>query len=1472
MPSLLDIYNGAKASLGNGLQSAENSIGNAWNQNVVQPVQQEIQAAPSQVKNYFGNIAGQVGNQFSPMGTGAVGQGIDYLNNQISPQGTGVVGQGIDYLDNGINSGHAVPNLWNGPSQDFQQQHPLLGMAGNVAAGFVNTPSNVLNFGINTSADVSHQISNLASGGTGLTHDQLLSPASRLGYDVAPSTNVTLQQGLGDFGGTVANIANGFGAEGAAKSVAENAAQDVAKPLINRIGQGALHGAGFGSVTGFASGLDQNQNGSLKDQLIGAGKEALTSGLTGGVIGGTLPVVGEGIKTGKEIHQNTKDFNNLSSATHTLNAEAVDPHTTMVNGVPVHDPSIESNTKIRVPEPQAEQILRNHNNVPPVEVNNMEHGNDNMVDITIGGDRQVKSWTPDREGFGQEITKAAKQGQYWHDALDKGSPKKPGFINLGASSDGATPEVTGNQPAEQTIKNIAPQDPQAAAMAQNHADVPLTNELPQNMGTGSGSKERGFVTSVKNSPEVSPEVQKSVSGDYIPGSNAEKIAASEALLKDQGLAGATSKVDTALSQETGKISPQDVSDAIKVAQAHDELGTEESHQKAEAIYNRLAEHGTASGQLSQAYALLSSRTPEGLKYSALKTLEKAGITPSEEVKGQINALIDEAKTSASGSDERTLTTQKLSRLVNSQLPRSASSAAFGLWRTGLISGPETITKILSSYGVNAPADLAARPLSALVDNVVNLFTGKRTTSYSPSDTITGIKGAIRGAKAIPTKMNTGVDLPNTGGFEAKMGQGHKETAYESTIANTHGSIQKPAFAANYDMTIAEQARTEAMNQGLKGQEAKDYADNLVKNPTQAMKDKATLSGQEATNMNTTAAGKGASAVQKIPFIGKIIAPITRVPAALGMKGLVDVSPIGLAHAGVVKPVIDLIQGKPFDQAAFSKGVGRGLVGTGIAVGGAALMAAGRLSLAASSDPKQAAIDDAEGKPKNSVYVGGTVTKNSNGTWNHQGGSWMSLNAMGPAGITLGLGGAYQDALSHNHGVVGSAGVAAAAGGKLLADQPMLKGPAGFANALSDPNRYAETLADNTIGSVVPSFVSQPAAGFDNQQRASIKNADPSALVDTIKGKIPIVRESLPPKNDIYGQPLPGRNPDNSGLGGLVGTLNPFYSTPSRNQNDPTTQELQRLYDNTAGATTAIPTPQTANQVISGNKVILNPQQLSDLQQKTGQPIKQIFDQTIASPAYQQASDIEKDKVLANIVTQVRSGVKLDTAGNSTINPGSPAGGGNVGTKGTITTGTGGSLGAGTMTKTQEAAQLALEKSNVENGTKDNATVGDKYITKDQNGNVIVKSISSLESSAKQAQYALNLQDATRANNLKDYNTIQEQQLQQLDQQRQALLKDPTLNQAALIQNQNQSQDIQNNLERFNSRGYISKGGGSGGSSGSGSVSLGRARSGKSLLSSSGRSGVGLSLKRSAGKIKVLGQHLVSVKSPSAPKIKNLRKA
>lgn len=723
------------------------------------------------------------------------------------------------------------------------------------------------------------------------------------------------------------------------------------------------------------------------------------------------------------------------------------------------------------------------------------------------------------------------------------------------------------------------------------------------------SKQRQFIETVKNSPNVSPEVKAAVASPLVSRPDATLVANTQDFI-NQGLDKATQQVHEALDKPLGSVTDQDTSNAVAVAQAHDALGTDAGHEQAQAIYEKLAPQRTETARALRAGQILNSRTPDGLKYQAIKDLNKAGVKIEGDVQENLNNAIDRVRNTQPGTDEHTLAVGEVQKVVQGAIPSSAGDKAFALWRTGLLTGPSTIGKIITSHVGQGVFSIAKDYAGALVDKITSGVSGQRALVAPGAEELGqfgkgfsvgfgDMKGYIQtGLEKDPITGNA-LELRNTTNFQHQLFQN-----YTDWVGRVHGSLYKPFNTGETFRSLFNQATAEAKNLGLSGDAAQAHIQDFIKDPPKEAADTAVHEGQVATFQQETALGKAASQLQKLPVIGKLIAPFTKIPSAIATD-LINATPIG-----AVRTILDGIKAAKSDegwtvqaQREFSKGLGTAITGTAIMLPGIALFKKGVMTLGYPTDPNEQKLWAQEGKQPNSILIGG---------------KWRSLGSFGPSGSVLEIGGHIANSLQQGnslsqaitHGFVG--------GAQSIEEQSYLRGVSGAINALNDPGRYAGNFVKQTAGSIIPTGISTVAAATDKLQRQA------NSPLDTIKSRIPGLRESLQPKLDTFGNPLPNTN------SGWYRIIDPFQSSTAQPPT-PVVNELQRLQDAGFGIT-----PAKVNKTVVFNKVStpLTPNQQRQLTTAIGQATQAAWVKLVSRPGYQSLPDDQKRQALSTVYTNI----------------------------------------------------------------------------------------------------------------------------------------------------------------------------------------------------------------------------------------------
>lgn len=748
------------------------------------------------------------------------------------------------------------------------------------------------------------------------------------------------------------------------------------------------------------------------------------------------------------------------------------------------------------------------------------------------------------------------------------------------------------------------------------------NSTPEalTLGTGQGSdlKANKFIGTIKKSNEVSAPVKEQVQSMYKAGTNAQKIATSQAKVSG-GLSKATELVNGSLSKQLGSISPQEVSDAIAVAKAHDSAG---NTQTATDIYNKVAKHLTSAGQTVQAGALLASRTPEGLRNAALDDLKKGGANITPDLTSQVGRAYQAIKSAAPGSNEHAFAIQDLQKIINDNVKQSKLDQGFTLWRTGLLTGPLTASKVgISHLVMNAAEKMKDIPAVAL-DKSISLFTGVRSTALTGRGTLSG---ASEGLAAAKTLLGSGHDTPGTsawGGTYDELGRprvsfgtsklGKVANFYTQKVGGMHAAIPKPFYSSAYANDLYKQADAAASTKGLAGDAKDQFIQKSVASPSSTADAQAHHAAQHATFQQPTFLGKLAAAFQKVPG-GRVLTPFAHIASAI-LTDVKDYSPVG-AMQSVYQAAKNSKSGwTPQIQKQLVEGVGRGVTGTGVVALGAELFKQGKITTEYPTDKKEQALWKAEGKQPNSILVNG---------------NWRQTPALGPFGSLLAAGALYQSSKGIN--VKGKSNVTAALMGALsnVSSQSFLSGLTQGGAAIQNPTENLNSFAKLEAGSLVPVGVGQVAAANDKNVRTV------NTSLDAIKSKIPGIRESLPASQDVFGRPV--LNSDR----GITGLLDP--SRPTNAVNDPAVNELQRLVNTTGTSGVPVPSAPTKLSGIGPNggklSIPLTKAQQNSFTTVAGPQIKNALGQTINSPGYTQLSDDSKNSALTTTKNTVENNIK-----------------------------------------------------------------------------------------------------------------------------------------------------------------------------------------------------------------------------------------
>lgn len=732
-----------------------------------------------------------------------------------------------------------------------------------------------------------------------------------------------------------------------------------------------------------------------------------------------------------------------------------------------------------------------------------------------------------------------------------------------------------------------------------------------------------FTQRIQNSPEVSPEVQAQVSGEHVVRNTKGLVGSVQQQIRSEGLHPSTSRTLAELAQPDA--SDETLARAIELAKQHDASGTKAGQDVAASLYDQVSEHGVRKGQGIQILSQIAKGSPAGLRNKAFRDLKKAGVEVTPEMKAEIQGHIDTIKSLPDG-HAKDFAIAVMQKAVQKHMPQGLTDNLVSLWKAGLLSGVKTqegnaISNSLFG-GLKKVADIPA----TATDKAISLLTKQRTKA----STLRGsAQGAKEGAKSGLTTMKTGIDFRNMGDkYEQHAEINLKNKALQNLFGKPANFVfrgmsaaDQPFYYSALKNSLYDQAKAEGITKGLRGKSLKDYMNQTVKNPGEAMVDRADQEAAKSVLGYDTFASKAVTGIHKgidgikgVSEQGKaiahgvvnVLAPFTRVPSAF-LSRTIDFTPFGVG-----KEIFSQVWKKKFDQRALSQAIGEGLTGTGAIAIGMGLANSGQLSGDyPKNDPKEQARWKAEGITANSVKLGNR---------------WYSLNYMGPLGLLFGAGNNLVKAQKGDANAADQAGAVLGGLGSGLLNQSFVQGLSGFSNAIQDPQRNLQSFVNSQAGSVIPSIVNDIGNATDNMQRQA------NSPIDAMKARIPFVRQGLNPKQDSFGNDL-RQAPGNGVEVAFNGTK------PSKDTNTPVTREVNRLKD-TGKENFVIPTTdKTIN--VGGETVKLNGNQQYAWNKLVGNKIQDTWGQLIKSPDYQALSDDDKANALRKSMIDITATSKVD---------------------------------------------------------------------------------------------------------------------------------------------------------------------------------------------------------------------------------------
>lgn len=445
-----------------------------------------------------------------------------------------------------------------------------------------------------------------------------------------------------------------------------------------------------------------------------------------------------------------------------------------------------------------------------------------------------------------------------------------------------------------------------------------------------GFKERGFTSTVKESPTTPKKVAEKVSGFYKPISNEETLANANNTINILGFEKAEKQV------LSGELTAENVAIGEALSKRYMEIG---DFDKATKLLDELAIKATKGGQAIQAFSIYSRFTPEGMVEYAKKAIEKANNTMP-----LLNKIFGK-KTSFTAEDSKNIYNmmKEVEKLPEGDAKNEATRKVFDYIGKKL---PWGVSDVIDEMRYN---NMLSNPLTHLrnaINNLQQTFITRPATLLAEGKPKEAIKYEIGALSSLPDALDNFLKTFKEG---AKFGK-----------LDTEGLSQLEKFKPK---------RLGAWNIPSTALEAADrFFSTLIKGGEMARG----ISKEEAERSAEYYLFRSGLNEKKQGFLLNKIDDITRAAYQLRKVGLGWFIPFIRTPMNVAKQWIE------YSPAGFATMIGaenkkeqfaKALLGSIITVIGAKLALEGRTTWSAPTDPTQKKLFYDSGRKPYSIKIG-----------------------------------------------------------------------------------------------------------------------------------------------------------------------------------------------------------------------------------------------------------------------------------------------------------------------------------------------------------------------------------------------------------------------------------------------------------------------------------------------------------------------
>ena len=543
-----------------------------------------------------------------------------------------------------------------------------------------------------------------------------------------------------------------------------------------------------------------------------------------------------------------------------------------------------------------------------------------------------------------------------------------------------------------------------------------------------------------------------------------------------------------------------------------------------AIQSQVSGMTAEAGRALQSFRVVasSSREQERLIKEALET------TGGEAVSRDMAAMLSELDSP-----------EKIGRFVKDANKATTKDQLYEVWINGLLSSPTThmvnilsnvmvvgLTvgerKIASMIGGNIPAGEASAQLKGVVDGARDGFrlAWNALKTGEPTDPLQKVEAEKH--RAI-TSENLNIAGP-AGRFADFMGEAIRVPGRLLTAGDEFFK------AVGYRMELYAQAYRQAFNEGLRDEAAAKRVVEIIENPPENIKQAAIDASRYQTFTNQL--GQSGKAVEnfrnKVPY-ARVVMPFVRTPVNI-MSYTFERTPLAPLSGAFREEIA--AGGARRDLA-----LGKLISGSMLMAVSADLALSGHITGAGPTDPKMRNILRATGWQPYSLKVGD---------------KYYAYNRLDPVGALLGLAADVSEIAGQTTEADATelATAAAISVAQNMASKTYLSGVSDFFDAFfsasTDPessnhklNRYLQRM----VGSIVPANIANIERVMSPEMSATY------GYIDRIKSRLPGYSDDLPPRRNIFGDPIV--------LEGGIGPdiMSPIYTSTAKD--DPVADEMVR---------------------------------------------------------------------------------------------------------------------------------------------------------------------------------------------------------------------------------------------------------------------------------------------------------------------------